>query len=355
METTLFHSFMILPPDEHLSISNIHLKDEWSLDFHDDPSSRHSFLLKNGYRLIREVVDSKDLKMYPGNPHDYTPCKELLFVTKNSNDAQNLQQLIYGGLMLAYPDIDKIPKSLSPLPVVKSQNHLMSSPGFQGNFKLCDDLPFACEVAEKSWSHKDLIYSIAKYRLSLSLDSISPHSASPRYGQVFANEHPDYSYHVNAAFAIIAAFSVIEELNFDIKSCKTNPRFNKDAFNKDIFNPEDVFNPKVSADLNKRLNKYSADISDTHRWIIRGEPTIIEQAMGHALGTTYEGRFSDEVRDRKLTLIDAIQYASWLRNTIASHKFSRKIPAISPYDVHNVQLLARRLILVRLGMWTGEQ
>ena len=31
-------------------------------------------------------------------------------------------------------------------------------------------------------------------------------------GQIFDNEHPEYLYHVNAAYAIVSAFSAIEEL-----------------------------------------------------------------------------------------------------------------------------------------------
>ena len=57
------------------------------------------------------------------------------------------------------------------------------------------------------------------------------------------------------------------------------------------------------------------------------------------------------VRDCEILLIDAINYVSWLRSKIASHKVDRDIKLLSVYDVDNAQHLARRLILESLGFW----
>ena len=55
------------------------------------------------------------------------------------------------------------------------------------------------------------------------------------------------------------------------------------------------------------------------------------------------------VRDGEMQIIDAINYASFMRSSIAAHKSDHKmIRVLSIYDVANVQFLARRLILERM-------
>jgi hypothetical protein len=57
------------------------------------------------------------------------------------------------------------------------------------------------------------------------------------------------------------------------------------------------------------------------------------------------------VRDGDTALIDAIAYADWLRDKAAAHAPGDLTEVLSPYDVTNVQYLARWLILERLGVW----
>jgi len=57
------------------------------------------------------------------------------------------------------------------------------------------------------------------------------------------------------------------------------------------------------------------------------------------------------VRDKELAIADAIHYASWLRNFVAAHKLRALASEVSPYDVHNVQMVARRVLLGHLGLW----
>ena len=65
---------------------------------------------------------------------------------------------------------------------------------------------------------------------------------------------------------------------------------------------------------------------------------------------------SPHVRDEEMEIIDAIDRSSYLRSKVASHKLATSeknkfVKVLSPYDVANVQLLARRLILEKLGLW----
>lgn len=57
------------------------------------------------------------------------------------------------------------------------------------------------------------------------------------------------------------------------------------------------------------------------------------------------------VRDADIAIVDAIAYADWLRDRAAAHAAGNLTEVLSPYDVTNVQHLARRLILEVLGVW----
>jgi len=57
-----------------------------------------------------------------------------------------------------------------------------------------------------------------------------------------------------------------------------------------------------------------------------------------------------------MMVIDAINYASFLRSSIAAHKSDpNMLRVLSIYDVANVQFLARRLILETMGFWRFER
>jgi hypothetical protein len=90
----------------------------------------------------------------------------------------------------------------------------------------------------------------------------------------------------------------------------------------------------------------------TFDWIFRGEKSNVENDL-----TPYFGidslwcDFGDEVRDKTLTFPEAIHNASYLRNFIASHKFNKLTQYINPYDVFNVQSLARKLFLEKTKFW----
>lgn len=191
---------------------------------------------------------------------------------------------------------------------------------------------------------KECCYALEKYKLSLELHSFSPHSADPIYGQVF--DHYDFKKqtHTRSAFAIISAFSVIEELGLEIRSSAKNPRF---------LNPDKgEWNPKVLDNVQSRLSNIGIDKTSTFNWIFRGEQTKVEKDFKPYFGYDSEWtEYRDNVRDKTLTFAEAIHNASYLRNFIASHKFNELTEFISPYDVFNLQCLARKLILERLGVW----
>ncbi len=59
----------------------------------------------------------------------------------------------------------------------------------------------------------------------------------------------------------------------------------------------------------------------------------------------------NNVFDLELTIYEAIHYCSYIRNYFIAHKTNDIVKYINPYDIHNMQDLARRLILSTLGVW----
>lgn len=188
------------------------------------------------------------------------------------------------------------------------------------------------------------IYALEKYRFSIETERFNPYSAHPRYGQVFDNESPLYSDHVNQLMAIVSAYSVIEELGCEIRASEKNQRFKN--------NKTCEWNPKVWDETEKRLQSKGIDTSYEFQWTIRGDDTIIHKGFKYYLfGKESKKNDGEEVKDRELHIIEAIQFASLLRSAVAAHKFNKKSSAVSPYDLHNVQMVARYLIMQHMGIW----
>jgi hypothetical protein len=187
--------------------------------------------------------------------------------------------------------------------------------------------------------------SYALHKLALSYQSSSPHimdldpGESPRRFQV----QSDPIYHVYLANAVTLAYSAIEELGLEIRANAENPSKMQDG----------TWNPVVKPDLEERLQKSGIDLSDTHIWTLRGPKTRIEKKRPPpSAGKPSWSR--GNVRDVNVRLIDALALASWLRSGTTTHRFSDTTRSLTVYDAHNVQSLARHLIMDRFGFWQAR-
>jgi hypothetical protein len=103
----------------------------------------------------------------------------------------------------------------------------------------------------------------------------------------------------------------------------------------------------VKTDVEKRLAKSGIDILETHIWTLRGPETRIEKRRPPpSAGKPSWSR--GRVRDVNVDLIEALALASWLRSGTTTHRFSEI------YDAHNVQSLARHLIMDKFGFWQAR-
>lgn len=193
-----------------------------------------------------------------------------------------------------------------------------------------------------------LANSIVKYQLSTEI-----------YSQHYMDLHEvidwkttNFNYiQMRFAYAIITAYSVIEELGLNV-----NVNVSKNRRSK-LENGD--WNPEVHDDLVQRLKLSNIEIKDDISWMIRGDETEIEKKRPIKITREtewadppdYEDSFFIKVKDGYVYLPDAINYVSFLRSSISSHSVGDRIMNLSVFDVANAQFLARRLILEKTGLW----
>ncbi len=201
-------------------------------------------------------------------------------------------------------------------------------------------LPETCLIVAEVAKRRARQYALFKYALSHHIVPLSAAGLDPQRDWMpgkavsnLANEH------VFNAYAIISAYSVLEELSIELRASGNQP--------SKIGND---WNPVVRADLENRLCAKGIDLSESILWHRRDTPTKIQRKRSPPdKGKCAWAR--GKIRDTNLEVVDAIAYASWLRSSVSAHRLPRLAQSLTIYDVANVQHLARRLLLEVLGFW----
>jgi hypothetical protein len=197
----------------------------------------------------------------------------------------------------------------------------------------------ACALAAQASRHHSSVYAIHKLLLSYRSCCVSGMDLQPSAYKLYPVENDPIA-HVYIANAVTSAYSAVEELRLDI----VVPQGKQSRM------PDGSWNPEIKEHLECRLRRAHVDLSDTHIWTLRGPPTRIERRRRPPTGVAKPKWARGSVRDIELAVIDAIAMASWLRSKISTHRFSSGAKSLTPYDAHNVQSLARRLILERFRL-----
>jgi hypothetical protein len=146
--------------------------------------------------------------------------------------------------------------------------------------------------------------------------------------------------HVRLAFAIAAAYACIEELGLAVNASNKKPSIL----------PNGSWNPIVKSDLEGRLVRSHINLTEHFLWNLRGGRTRIERKRTPNVIRAAKWA-TRHVRDGEMAVIDAINYTSFLRSTVAAHANKHMVRVLSAYDVANAQSLARRLLLEKLSSW----
>lgn len=286
------------------------------------------------FPIASEVVGEK---IYPG--------KEVLIFAKTEIVAQRAANLIHAARLIV--DGSNLLSHLYPgehAPIYAEERGKSAEGGDNLDFPksatvVTPGIPLACVIAARASRRLKHIYAMAKLRLSLETFSLPIIGLDPHHS---ANvpKSPLPEDQVRCAFAIVSAYSCIEELGFEIRASADNPA-----------KVGGSWNPTVRSNLESRLTSAGIDLRERVLWSLGGPRTLIEkkrvpEVVHKATWAKYQ------VRDGMMEVIDAINYVSFLRSKISAHRADRRlIRVLSVYDVANAQHLARRLLLETMGFW----
>lgn len=343
-----FCSFQIFEPRQTELVASLCKRVGWKVSFISDPSKRFTFS-KYGYS---ELSHPSALATFDAL-REGENYGQLLVVEGKVAEANNIIQLIRAAdlVLEGFPDQKyrtpsgfEIPKDA--LEQERIFKNVFRTTGFFELFSFMTERPVSVAMAANAWSDKGTVYAIHKLAKSYEIEAVTPWSTHPRYAQIFEKHSEEFSDHVRSSIAINLAFSAIEELSLQIKSSSTKPRW---------LDKEFTWNPAVLADITSRLEEAAIDPNRTINWIVRGDKTELSmQPVRQRFAAYGDGQV---VRDIELSVPDAIHACSYLRNCMTAHAFSDKTKLIGPYQVFNVQQVARFLILSKcrlFNVWTND-
>ncbi|MGD1105722.1 MAG: hypothetical protein ABR865_01675 [Terracidiphilus sp.] len=297
----------------------------WTVDFVEQKSEFSQGGEFSGDRLypFKEVIVSA---------RDQTAAQRAFDTISNSRnllEASNLIGMLSTGPQVVSPVEDRTTSG--------ADDDVSERPAFHSS----PDIPLACLIAAKVSQRLRFVYALARLEISMETLSVPTIELDPMHSlnipkSVFPEDQ------IRMATAIVSAYAAMEELGLTIRASKENPsRING------------AWNPKVRNELEKRLIDAGVDLSAPFYWNLRGKRTRIEIKRSPEITQLARWAIKDVVRDGQMHISDAIAYASFLRSTIAAHSNDDKsyLRVLSVYDVSNVQLFARRLLLESVGYW----
>lgn len=268
--------------------------------------------------------------------------KEVVIKARNYNSAHNVFTMINCAFALLHTQL-LMTEIKSVIPKDKKEYKKMFSDEFshqKTNIIGTSHFPLSCIIAAKASHKRSYKYALIKFGLASELHSVYWIDRDPSSATEHLGVSPFISNHVRYAYSIIASYSTIEEIGLEIRASATNPSL-----------IDGKWNPKVKNDIEERLEKAGIDPKETFPWDLRGKPTRIEKSKQLPSKGRCSWAKGPYVRDCELEIIDAINIASYLRSKISSHKINSLVTSLNSYDIENVRMLARRLLLGSLGFW----
>lgn len=279
---------------------------------------------------VKTIVEKDNIKQ-----------NELLINANNEEEATYIFSLIIWLIHLKEPWVYHFKST-----VYEEKEEYMGF--FLEKYKKVEVIWFAIQWLKKVFeSDEDMIYAIEKYKIGIELDTYSLREFNPetyRWRIPYANKMLLQEQHTRSAFAIIACYATIEELWFELRSSKINPRF----INWDL-------SPKVLIDIKKRLEEWGLPEDITYDWIFRWENNKLQDELkkDNFGKDSIWIRYWDNITDQEVSIPEAIHFCSYLRNKVAWHKFNEMTSFLTPYEVINCQWLARKLIIYKLWLWNS--
>ncbi|MBM7069540.1 hypothetical protein [Actibacterium sp. 188UL27-1] len=279
---------------------------------------------------------------------DTEKAGRLLLLQKEKTEADNIIQLISAANLIleGFPLVKNPPNSGFELPSDEVDResifeNVFRRNGFFQQFTHRETLPVAVAIAAIAWPDKKLVYAIHKLARSYETESVTPWSMHPCYKEMFQKHTENFSSHVDTSVAINLAYSAVEELGLTVQASAKRPR----SVGQGTFK----WNPVVLLPFQERLQNAGTASERTIDWITRGRQTEVN--IYKTLDNPSDYSDGVDVRDRRINIPDAINFCEYLRNFMTAHAFSTDTTRLGPYEVYNVQQIARLLILSKCDLW----
>lgn len=300
------------------------------------------YIPENEVSKYREPIKGKNFEFVFNEvtPEDEAFNKIELMIRANSIErAQLICDLLVCGINLMIGSYDIAIRDIVAIPLNSDEDTLfdsnlrgMTRPGV---------VPLLCRLVANASFREKYVNALTKFQLSVEIFSTYWIDLSPSHADYI--KLPLFPYeHFRFAYAIVIAYSIIEELGLAVNASRDKPSSIKGEWN-----------PVVKEDLEKRLISARINIQENIVWQNRGSKTVVEREL-EKKPSTFKKKASwsfGNVRDVEIPVVDAINLTSYIRSSIASHKGKKELKSISVYDVSNTQHLARRLLLETLGFW----
>jgi len=340
-----FCSFFVFRPSEIDLVHSICATASWSTRDISDPSMKYAFFERGGMSELSQPSAIEGI----GARREGQQGGRLLLIEAEQTEADNIIQLVSAANLIleGFPLVKHPPTSGFELSDDEADRQItfenvFRSKFFFQRFTYSETLPVAIAIAAEAWQDKKLIYAIHKLAHSYETECVTPWSLHPQNGQVFEKHTNNFASHVGTSVAINLAYSAIQELGLDVRSSNKNQRW--------VDNERFVWNESVLRNLNSRLRRACIDPDRSIDWIVRGEKSEVEIHPVRDSLTAYSD--GEKVRDLELSLPDAINRCEYLRNFMTAHAFSSATtPRLGPYEVCNVQQVARFLTLSKCNLW----
>ena len=280
---------------------------------------------------------SANQRSYDDGAVSWISAAELIIQAPNRDVAQRAANLLFSAILL----IDAQSLVLENIIALPEDQYAISALHAQQKFRdyehICQgNLTISAALAAKISHKKHWQYAALKHWMSHRICSVPWIELDPCHAQHHGIE-ADRANHVIMSQAIIAAYSIVEELGLEIRASAKQPS-----------TIDGKWNPRVLEELEQRLLQGRINLSDHMVWLMRGPPRRLDRGNASIAGpkATWSRGF---VRDVLLPVPDAIRRASWLRSRVSSHKLSTRAASLTICDAVNVQMLGRRLLLDTTG------
>jgi len=294
-----------------------------------------------GWSITFDELDDSHGNGLSANVNSVHDPRKTVIINANSLErARYVSELLNASRCLQYGSSSSLPFYQKPevcLIDASDTSHQKSLVGasFSG-------LPLVCMIAAKASFRKEYQYALFKHLASYELMSSEPMDLEPTEWAPGKFVSLSIDYHVRCAYAIVIAYSVIEELSLELRASNKTPSF-----------IDGKWNPIVKNELENRLKKVGINLAEPFLWILRDTPTKIERVRRPRIQSKAKWAYG-KIRDGEIEVIDALAQASWLRSKVSAHKLRELASALNYYEVFNIQNLARRLLLEKMGFWRYE-